>query len=425
MTKEQIEANFPPEDLKNIQVKVGGSLKPGPRDDWVEPDQATKDQWAKNAKEMNLKAIDPNPDPALYMNKNPLYCGTLLLSQMVSTEALGIALANHHVSIFAVAHLYNALRNMDLIDFAWPDLERIIALQAGPIFANDIPTTPQEMRARFYFRLGGINGSMTRWRFDDKTMAKKDLTISPASTLLLEFFQAKQPLEKTVYQLQERIEKTKATRSTVSRNTAGSVSLLSQRKFIDQLEDFAKAAISEREIPYLGLAKLCVHLLNMIRSDLEHKGYRMPPKSIPGSSFNDSLILMVGEILKDNCTMNKKGPGGMLQVAATDFEMFWIYLNSPFFQENNKQIYFPNRDPERSEARRNNTAKSQEERMRSLYPDLYDENGESITERVNQVLAEQGNDRFYASEGDLSEGDLSEEDPSEEDLLGKDLLNED
>jgi hypothetical protein len=100
---------------------------------------------------LDIRPVTLNRDIPFYMNKSPLYCGTLILSRRVSTEAAGIALANRHLSIFAVAHLCNAVRKMELTNIIWPAMEKIIKLYAGPLFADDIPSTPEEMRARFFF----------------------------------------------------------------------------------------------------------------------------------------------------------------------------------------------------------------------------------------------------------------------------------
>lgn len=312
--------SLPPE--RHIHAS-GGSLKPGVHDDKPGPDEATKERYRQNAKRLSIHAVRANPDPALYINKNLLFCGTLILSQIVSTEVAGIALANHHESIFNVAHLYNAFRKMQLIDIVWPDMERIITLHAGPIFANDIPNTPEEMQDRLFFRVGRINRSMTRFNTSKKTETKKNLTISPSGAVLLEFFQAKQPLEKTVYQLQENIERTKLARK--SHNITTAVSLLSQRKFIDQLEDFAKSAISETEIPYLSLTRTCVHLPEGMAADLEVCGYKPERRSNPGESKNDNLAFTTAKILMDNSysSMEGIGAGPMLTLAATTFRTWW------------------------------------------------------------------------------------------------------
>jgi hypothetical protein len=58
---------------------------------------------------VDISWIIPNRDLDFYMNKNPLYCGTVVMAQRLSAEEAGVRLANHHGSIFAVAHIYNAL----------------------------------------------------------------------------------------------------------------------------------------------------------------------------------------------------------------------------------------------------------------------------------------------------------------------------
>ncbi|KAF2196169.1 hypothetical protein GQ43DRAFT_499551 [Delitschia confertaspora ATCC 74209] len=187
---------------------------------------------------------------------------------------------------FAVAHLYNAQRKMELTDIAWSHMERIIKVHTGPLFANEIPSTPQEMQAHMFFRLG-MDRSLTRFGTDKKSQAKNDIAISPAISLLLQFFRTKQPLEKTVY----------------------------------QLEDFANAAISETQIPHLGLTKVSVHLLEAIGERLKASGYKLQSIRInPDDSKNYGLIFIVAEMLLENSTMKKKDPGRKLQLAAIELK---------------------------------------------------------------------------------------------------------
>lgn len=79
------------------------------------------------------------------MNSNPLYCGTILLNLAAMTEEAGIALANHHLTILPVAHLYNTLRQLSLTQIRWSEMEKVIEIHTGPIFAGDIPINPKAM----------------------------------------------------------------------------------------------------------------------------------------------------------------------------------------------------------------------------------------------------------------------------------------
>ena len=68
-----------------------------------------------NAKKMDISPIKPAEDPAFAIKCNSLYCGSLAFNIAIDMEIAGIKLANHHLTIFAVAHLYNALQQTQVI----------------------------------------------------------------------------------------------------------------------------------------------------------------------------------------------------------------------------------------------------------------------------------------------------------------------
>jgi hypothetical protein len=103
---------------------------------------------------------------------------------------------------------------MGLTDIVWPDMERIITLHTKYLFAGDVPSTPEEMRARVMFRLG-VDRNVEKTRFDLNTLEKRYMPISKTSTLLLEHFPTKTPpLDYVVHQLQEHVEQRQSTSTT-------------------------------------------------------------------------------------------------------------------------------------------------------------------------------------------------------------------
>ena len=58
----------------------------------------------------DLKPIKRAKDPTFYMQKNSVYGGTLIFNLALDMEKAGITLANHHLTIFAMIHLYNFLQ---------------------------------------------------------------------------------------------------------------------------------------------------------------------------------------------------------------------------------------------------------------------------------------------------------------------------
>lgn len=109
-----------------------------------------------DAKEKILGPIHPSPDANFAMTHNPLYCGTLALRLLTNMEESGVALANNVHTVFSTAHVYNALRQLHLLDVPSPELEHVINVHKVAIFANDIPLTPVDMFRRMAYRLGVV-----------------------------------------------------------------------------------------------------------------------------------------------------------------------------------------------------------------------------------------------------------------------------
>ncbi|KAI1325579.1 hypothetical protein F5Y16DRAFT_422783 [Xylariaceae sp. FL0255] len=117
-------------------------------------------EYAAKLKESTEKVgntlIHANKDPDFFYRANPLHAGWILLDLSAKMEEVGVAIANHYLSAFAVAHLYNAIDGLKIVDLSWPEMERVIKAQANAIFANDIPNTPKQILARFRYRAGVI-----------------------------------------------------------------------------------------------------------------------------------------------------------------------------------------------------------------------------------------------------------------------------
>lgn len=155
-----------------------------------------------NAKRLNLRPIGPAPEPDFTITHNPLLCGTLALQLALLTEDASVALSNHHLSIFATAHLYNALRQLKYIQIGWPELDRVMELYAGPLFANNVPDTPEKFYARMAFRFG--NSRPTR-RLDK--LQKWKMQITPASKILREYLNRNHTIKGVVQQIEDQLQK--------------------------------------------------------------------------------------------------------------------------------------------------------------------------------------------------------------------------
>jgi hypothetical protein len=82
---------------------------------------------------------------------------------------------------------------------------------------------------------------------------------------------------------------------------------LSQSKTIGQLKGFTEAALSDVQIPYLGLTKICHYLLQYIRDRLVRSSFEKVPKIRPGESIDKTLVWMAGHILHQNLEQIEQG----------------------------------------------------------------------------------------------------------------------
>lgn len=133
----------------------------------------------------DLKFIQPSPDNDFAMIHNPLLSGSILLRLMLEYHELGLALANHHLSIFTVAHMYNGLRQLRMLDASWPVMGRIIELHKKAIFANDILTKTSDMADRFSYRIDAYD-KQKRHDAVDRYTFQKPSSIQPLHLLLQE-----------------------------------------------------------------------------------------------------------------------------------------------------------------------------------------------------------------------------------------------
>ena len=118
-------------------------------------------------RDLKLHGIKPAADGAFLYTHNPVYCGTMVFNLDIDLEQAGFGLANHHVSIFLAAHIYNALQQTKLIRRQWPEMEKMIHLHMRTIFAGKLPTTCKDFSSRCMVCLGFSTRTFARNRRSD------------------------------------------------------------------------------------------------------------------------------------------------------------------------------------------------------------------------------------------------------------------
>ena len=92
--------------------------------------------------------------PFFILSQQPLLCGVLLTALTLDLQNMGLSLVNKDGAAVDVSHLYNAVRQSDLMFFPWPAMDRLIATWPGRFFIGPQPTEAQGFRNRYQLMTG-------------------------------------------------------------------------------------------------------------------------------------------------------------------------------------------------------------------------------------------------------------------------------
>lgn len=255
-----------------------------------------------NADNQDSLPVMPHEDDSL---QNPLHCSSLALDMALSMEDFGISLANHHHAIFMIAHLYNALRHLDVSGISWPSMDRCIKIQKGPIFANDIPRTSEDIDRRLDHRVGKA--------FDRrKVMKLRHHEASDILKLMLE----QQDIEVPLRRLQSILADLEAGGKASSWQTDRALSPL---QLLSRLEKHLPAILNDIEFDYVTLTRHCCFILAELRTVMEGEQSKIKLDGEAAEFYN------VWKIVKTLCKTegsHKMGRPPWLQLAIDVFEKY-------------------------------------------------------------------------------------------------------
>ena len=289
---------LPPPVRERIEAKMRAQ-------GWTPP----AEEHERNAERLGAnKVIKPHQDPAFVVNENLLFAGTLLLDVASMSEEAGVTLANHHLSIFATAHLYNALVQLGICDIHWPEMQQIIDLHAGPIFAHDIPTNAADMVSRYAYRTGLKTRNSKR--FNTKMPWKFQAT--PATQTFRAFFSGKESLSQLLGTLAIQAQSHSGQASSAPRNQGPARTVAQQqqhqhhipkitpRHTMRLLESYIATVLPDIELDYINLTRRCNALMRRLRARIATElGIKYPSMTLPGDSNDHGFLVMVLGILDE------------------------------------------------------------------------------------------------------------------------------
>lgn len=269
------------------------SLRAKGRDVETNPPQYILD----NAKKIGIRPIEPAVDDSFIYTQNPLYCGTLSFNLAANMEEAGITLSNHHLVIFAVSHIYNALQQTGILNAQWPDMDRIIKLHIKPLFNGQLPTTPKDFHTRFCLRLGfsprNFAPNQRAPRSIIRTPGNRDgpkIAGTPTSNIFREYFDGKAEMKDCLYRL-EALEPAESRKKWAARRH------LTPLEFLVQMRDLLPRTLPDMRIDYISMTRTCNMLLKRIRSRIHEKLDILHKLTDHEDSNNPGFIIMLLAIL--------------------------------------------------------------------------------------------------------------------------------
>ena len=295
-----------PQDLHKLPQEVQDHLRArGIHNDDVLPEHEA------NAEKLNLSFITPAEDPAFIYKSNPLYCGSLAFNIAIDMEIAGIKLANHHLTIFAVAHLYNALQQTNVVRGKWPELDKIIQLHIGQLFAGKLPTKPSECHTRLSVRMGASASDFARNRratTRPQGLTGKGIkhlpkfTISDTTQMLSDYSRHKAAPAKGLARIEAAIQEhikvnPGQTRQLTKRQ-------LTPLQFLTHVRAWLPQVMQDAKVDYIRMVRTSHRLLNQVKKKIHQRLGFLYPKSDDGNSNDHGLLFMVASILYQAAEMD-------------------------------------------------------------------------------------------------------------------------
>lgn len=114
--------------------------------------------------------------PYFFFSHNPVICGLFQFALLLNLQREAFSELNASGYGLSVAHLYNATRTENYLTTIWPDMEKMIELREGELFAGGTPKTVDQYISNI-LRVNGV--SIVNFAKDSRSNWKKKATNGP------------------------------------------------------------------------------------------------------------------------------------------------------------------------------------------------------------------------------------------------------
>lgn len=271
------------------------------------------------------RKVKINADDHFLFNSNPSFCGTIALDLALTLERAGIDLMNWHMTIFALAHLYNAAKQFGGLKENWPLLEKVTQTHIVQFFGGELPKKPTEFANRMKLKLGysiqnfasnprqlgNAARSLGLGKIKQARLNSCHAEVTDASTSII---QINDPTSTTAGSALAQLESlaVQRRRGKQSSRTSGA-SALAPGPALDLLDAYAQSKLEDITIDYITLTRTCSHPLRRIRRRIRRQLGLEYPDNKGGEDSNDAGLLMVAVLTLEECAF-MEGTGYQLEV---------------------------------------------------------------------------------------------------------------
>jgi hypothetical protein len=205
---------------------------------------------------MMKNMIRPAPAADFALTHNPLSSGTTMLQLLVKHHEAGLSLANDQLAIFVVTRLYNALRQLHMIETKWDIMERVIRLHKKALFADAIPTKTKDIADSYVYRLN-VYGRQKNFAKDEKYELRET-----GSMQILRLLLEENPTDQS--RALDLIEK-EVDAKTSKKPPEGQKKSPADHSYLGSIQQAVDEILADASIDYIRLTKRCVRFVKDFR----------------------------------------------------------------------------------------------------------------------------------------------------------------
>ena len=218
---------------------------------------------------------------------------------LLDMEHAGTTLANHHQTIFAIAHLYNAARQTNTLEVCWPEMDELISVHLVELFSGQLPQAPNEFYSRAAIRLGisAQHFARNKRKVKPRTLKGSEISDSQTSKILEDYITNRKPMAPCLHRLEGLIQD--AERGSKKPDKRLARKQLKPVEVLAQVREWLSKTVPIMSLDYIKLTRICTKLLGIIHTrardelHIEHELIR------DGDSCQHGYIWMTLHILDE------------------------------------------------------------------------------------------------------------------------------